>query len=412
MARIWTAGAESADLNQNGIERVASFGAAASTIVSAAARSGLLGWRCASGAGNATSFISSNVGQSGVIYARAYLRFTDLPASTVIVMRFGTGTATFYYSARLTSLGKLQLFEDTGGTQVGSDSAATIVTGQWYRIEMFHSSYLNTPDSVELRLDGVTVASQTAEVQSTAPVAFQVGWIDAPGANKTLDIDDMCMNDDSGADQNTWPGDGNVVLLLPTSDNARAALWTGGAGGTTNLFDAVDNTPPVGTATETNTTQIEHAGGAAGSTDAYDANMTTYTAAGVGATDTITLVQLIAVHGEDIATGTKLLAFSIVSNPAVASSGNVTAGNDAGALGTYPTNWTIHRGTVSYAPTVTKGTAPVMRALRPETATRVASVCFMGILVEYVPPVAAGRPMTFDDGRTFNRGMAFSGGMR
>jgi hypothetical protein len=118
--------------------------------------------------------------------------------------------------------------------------------------------------------------------------------------------------------------------------------------------------------------------------------MTSYAVAGIVAGDLINAIRYFIVHGEDVATGTKLLNFSLVSNPAAASGiANFTAGNDAGLLGTYGALWTTTYNTIVASPSVAVGTSPVMRVVRPETATRVASVCFMGMYVEYTPAVAA-----------------------
>jgi len=275
--------------------------------------------------------------------------------------------------------------------------SAALSLNTWYLLELECKVVTGggAASTVRARINGVQFASSTTtNAGSVAPTRLEFG-INFTSATTVIYVDDVALNDSTGGSQNTYAGAGRVALLLPTSDNARAALWTAGLGGTTSLFDAVNNAPPIGVAaaSETNLTQIKHAGGAAGTTDAYDANMTTYTAAGVATGGTITLVQAVGADGEEVATGTKLLAYSVVSNPAIATSGNVSAGADAGIEGTYPSLWAVHRGTVSYAPTVTLGTAPVMRVVRPETAARLPDVAFMGMLVEYVPPVAVSDPI-------------------
>lgn len=330
-----------------------------------------------------TTAITLTTGVS--LYTRGHYFFTALPSSASATIMQYSGTA--LVSVRLTSGGKLQLWNDTGTpAQIGSDSVSTITTGLYYRIELRVQWASGSVDIAELQLNGFSVASASnlalSDTNTTTSSSF--GWITSPGAANTLYLDDISINDSSGSAQNSWCGEGNIVNLFPTSDNARATLWTGGAGGTTNLFDAVNNTPPTGTATETDATQIEHAGGAAGSTDAYDANMTTYLAAGIQVNDPIILIQPVIVHGEDSATGTKLLTFSVVSNPAISAIANFAAGADVGALGTHPISWTRTLGTTSYVPSITLGTAPVMRVTRPETASRVASVDAMTMIVEYV----------------------------
>jgi hypothetical protein len=387
MARITTAGAESQDVGGGvNVERmVATVGSVA--VSATQVRSGTRSYKCDSGGSNQATYVAFNTsGVSGTVaFIRACFYFeTSLPGSTITIGDW------LGVHVRLTSGGKLQVTRIDDAVQWGSDSSVTIAAGQWYRIELkYDGTAASGSRVVELRVDGTTEVSASNVTDNFTSGNTGTGWRAAPGANKVLYFDDFAYNDATGSDQNSWPGDGKVVLLLPISDNARDTLWTGGAGGTTNLWDAVNNTPPVGTATETNTTQIEHAGGAAGTTDRYDANMTTYATAGIGASDTINLVLFVEADGEDIATGSKLLNFEVLSNPAIASPGNITAGDNVGALGTYPINWSARFSPPVYNPSVTVGTSPVMRVRRPETASRVASVCFMGMYVDYTPAAAA-----------------------
>jgi len=273
---------------------------------------------------------------------------------------------------RLNSTGTLGIYLQN--TLIGT-TATTLSLDTWYWIGI----RVVTGSSVEwLQIDGVDAGVVGSATVTTIHSNF--GFFDASGPQAAADAywDDILL------DNASFVAPSKIVTLSPISDNARATLWTGGAGGTTSLFEAVNNEPPVGTATETNTTQIEHAGGAAGTTDAYDANMTSYSTAGIAAADTVTALQYSIIHGEDINTGTKLLNFSIVSNPTQASGiANFAAGADAGALGTFPSTWTRAQNTLVESPAVTKGTSPVMRVVRPETASRVASVCYMEIAVAY-----------------------------
>ena len=373
-------------------------------------------------------------------------------------------------------------------TQIGS--SVSIGSG-WYWIGVRAVTGTSVPF---LQVDGVTVVTGTATVSAWSGNIGYSGT-ETPLNTASIDIDDIIV-DDAG-----FLAPSKVALLLPISDNARATLWTGGVGGTTSLYDAVNNTPPAGSATESNTTQIEHAGGAAGTTDAYDANMTTYTTAGVGATDKVIALQGVIVWGEDIQTGTKLLSYEGVSNPAWTgeSSIDVSTGHGSGAVGTYATGadgWnergagivtsappivtgtaslgashgpvavcidstntyvyvvnntantveqiqisdmtvtgtvdrtghnpyavcidsndtyvyvanynanTVEQIQIAFVP-VARGTSPVMRVVRPETASRVASVCFMGIYVAWtVEPLrsfAQARAQIAASGATTNR---------
>lgn len=549
MARLGFGGAETAD------DTLEVLNVAASTPIydTVTVRSGTYSYKFDSTAGNVATFNQlTNTSILGrTYYFRQYYHYTNAPSSDTAILAVQS-SGTVIYAVRLTTGALLQLWKHTnpGGvdSQIGSSSAA-LTASQWYRIELkFKVNSGSNDDDVELRLDGVTVASETgATVTTVAWTDILWGWVTAPGASKVCRSDDWALNDDQGSNQNSWPGDAKVVLLVGLSDKVRPALWTGGAGGTTNLWDAVNNKPPIGTATETDLTQIEHAGSAAGSvgneyvttlptyasmglsdgggygiplplgedtnsvnlgtvagnarqamsfvargstisqiavnlaksgvpsdnlevaiqadsagspsgTDLalatiagttlttslaryvlnfassfaltngttywvvfrrsgavgadsyvinssqlgdssafvykqYDSSVPSWTAfAGTyigfflisGAQDTINAMFAFMAHGEDIATGTKLLALRPWFNP-FGSTANVSAGGDVGALGTYPTNWAINRRNIIYNPDYDAANAPQLSVTRPETASRVASVCFMGVMVEYVP---------------------------
>lgn len=299
-------------------------------------------------------------------YHRFYVRLTVLPASS---RQLWGDLASWHI--KINSSGTLSLFD--GATSKGTSLQSLTDTTKWYRVELFIGI-----SSQEIRIEGTTEVSASDSI--TIAYNMRFGSEDTVAATYTAYFDDYAR------DSSTFPGEGSVALLIPISDNARDTLWTGGVGGTTSLFDAVNNTPPIGTATETDLTQIEHAGGAAGTTDRYDANMTTYSTAGITAAHVIKTLYPFMWTGEDIATGNKILTFEIFSNPAVGSGhANFNVAPSSGALGTWPTGWWMASGPITSSPSVTLGTSPVMRVIRPETVSRVASVCFMGIYVEYAP---------------------------
>lgn len=302
---------------------------------------------------------------TGTTNLRFYIRFTALPAT---VRRAFIGTASVYH-VDINPNGTIQGYN--GGSAVGSPSTTALTdTTRWYCIELEKSG-----TTWRIYIDGVLESSGTANQSMPALIGAQSIEADS----FTAYIDDLSYDADS------YIGPGRVVLLKPISDNARATLWTGGAGGTTNLWDAVNNTPPIGQQSETNLTQIEHAGGAAGTTDAYDANMTSYRDAGIGPYDKINAVYPMIWCGEDAATGTKTLSFIILSNPTTSEDYNFDVAPTSGALGTFPTGWWAKGNPMGSGTNINKNVSPVMRVIRPETATRVASVCFMGIYVDYTP---------------------------
>ncbi len=319
MTRLWTAGLEANDNTLEGIDT--SVPAVFSTAV---VRSGTYAAICDSGAGNTAKSFRVLTSQFSLAlnrfyYLRAYLYFTALPSSTVGVLVWGTN----FYEVHLTSAGKLRLIWAGTPAQIGSDSVATIATGTWYRVELAFKLGTGALDAAELRLDGVSVASESGTNRSdTLPTTLNAGWLSAPGASKICYVDDVALNNDQGSVQNSWPGSEKIVLLTPTSDFSRA-VWTGGAGGTTNLYDAVNNTPPIGTATETNLTQIEHAGSSPG--DYYVARTPTLATNGLTDSGHVGIVNLsttpqTAVNVGDVAAGGALgntsIAVSFVARAA------------------------------------------------------------------------------------------------
>lgn len=335
---------------------------------------------------------------SSTYYCRVYMCFGTTPGGTVRVIDCGSTATTNGVGVRITAAGKVQFFNNVAGTQIGSDSAATIAFdgATWYRFEIQITTNA-TPQitSCELRLDGTTVAS-TSGLTVAAGTVFAFGWIAAPGANQVCYADDVAVNDSTGANNNTWPGDGKVVLLKPISDSAVGSGWTDDAASGTNIWDAVANTPPQGIADTTGSTGLHQIRNASSNSASYDANLTSYTTAGVGASDTVNVVEPFVVVGSPVATGGKSGSFGIPSNPTIANrafTGGTSTSTffwNGSAAGTYLSGWRYEVGTITETPTVTLGTSPVARlTITGGTASRIAMSCFMGMYVDYTPAVVS-----------------------
>ena len=399
MARLFTGGFESRGAVA-GLEGTRSGAGSTPTFDTTNPRSGLVALKCDSGATNSSSFatipggIATSVVPNGTTaYYRAHFMVPALPASTAQIMSAG-GAAQL--RVRLTPAGNLQLFDAVNAVQIGSDSVATVAVGTWFRVEVALRLETGATDYAELLLDGASVASSsTLALSDTAGnYVMSAGWVLAtapPGANTVVYVDDCAINDDTGADQNSWPGEGCVVTLFPKADSARGANWLAGAGGTTNLFAAVDNAPPVGVAvgSATDTSQVKNA--AKDTTGLYDTAVEAYDVAvasgggGLATADTVTLVQPVAAVGPGGSTAITH-GLAAASNPVIAEATLATA---ATAAGTFPTGWSALRGTVTYAPSVTRSTRPVLRLRKGTSSTTAAMACLMGLLVEYVPAVVA-----------------------
>lgn len=314
-------------------------------------------------------------------YTRFYLRVTVLP----------TVTARHIYGSGLP--GNVGLFLGTDGSLqlITSDSAvvavsSTLLTNSstWYRVEFLsdYSVSVTGSDTV-LKVDGVSSLALSTVTGGAYSMGTIIGCLDSLSGTYTAYVDDFAQ------DNANFPGPGAGLLSLPVSDNARGG-WTAGAGGTTNLFDAVNNKPPVGVAaaSATNTSQIKSATNSA--TDNCDLNMQSYTTIGIPAGSTINGVVLVVATGEEIATGLKNGAIKIVSNPAQSvEDSTLVFGGDAGAQGTYPTLWNVYTGSAQSGAGVTLGTSPVARIGKRTATTRIVSCCYIGMNVDYTPPSGA-----------------------
>lgn len=325
---------------------------------------------------------------------RCYIQVASRPATTARSILGSTVTASCI-NIRLNPSGTLAVF--VGSTLQGTSTTALTDTTRWYRIEWWNLAGTAVPI---LRIDGVNEVTGNPTNASGAEIC---------GCDDTVADAFTVYYDDYAIDNTTWPGAGSVVLSVPISDNARGG-WTAGAGGTTNLWDAVNNTPPIGVAaaSATNTSQIKNA--VSSTTDNCDFNMQSYTTAGVPAGSTINHVQAFCVHGEQVGTATKAGALLIVSNPVQSAEDVFTAyGGDLGAEGTYPTNWSLMSGGNQAAPSVTLGTSPVVRVGKRTATTRVTDICFVGLYIDYTPPAAASAPIPgiLSVRQSVNRGASF-----
>lgn len=335
-----------------------------SAISQVQARTGTSSVRCNPASG-ASGSISITTATNSVQHFGLFI--ATLPSITRLI-----AGATAAASLRLTSTGQIGAYD--ASTQIGT-TTTTFVTGQWYWISFRFSTTF-----------GTTLAVNGA-VEITGASSFEnggtLGFTGTEPSAADIYIDDVIV--DSGS----FLGPSKVAQLLPTADSARSAGWVGGAGGTTSLFDAVNNNPPVGVAdTGTNTSQIRNA--TAEANGSYDATMTTYSAAGLVSSDTVVAVQAGTVTAAPVVTSAKQGTVGVVSNPTIANVA-LAAGGTAGAFwsgvagGTFPTGWKTSFGTVSSLPSVTLGTAPVMRITQVTSSTRIADVCAMWMYVAYTP---------------------------
>ncbi len=409
MARLFHSGAEidasgSTAAQNAGPDGLRNVTNGALTRDTAVFRSGLASWKFDSTGSNGTAFCTTPITYTDgrTYFARVYLNSTLVSGATKEILGFGAigaGIAVYYSTTGTVGL--------IANNNLQTPESAAINDGAWHRIELSATATATGNWTAgELRVDGISIATFSGSFTRGGSTQFFWGWSLQPGASKVINMDDLAVNDSTGSANTTFPGSGKVLLLSPTADSAVGTGWTLGTGTaiSSNGFGSVDNTPPTGVAdlaVGSDPKQIRNASNNANVN--YDATMTTYTAAGVTAGDTINAVIPWTATAAPVSTSAKQGTVGVASNPAIT---NIALGatGTSGAFwsglagGTYGAGWKWSPGTVTELPAVTLGTAPVMRITQVTASTRIAVVCAMFIYVDLTPPSSLiQQPCNFQD---------------
>lgn len=307
--------------------------------------------------------------------ATFFLRIASLPiANSVLILCGTTNSDTF----TLNSNGTVTL--DAFGSGSVTSSNAFTADGLWHFV-VWDNGW-NSGAGRRLYVDSTEWASDSTITSATNAIRF--GRDTATVGTYDIYIARLTVYDGPIPSPSTLRVS-QQKLLIPTAGNS-ANSWVNGGGGTGNISGAVDNIPPIGAAASTDGTKIKNA--ASGGNLDYTATLQSYSAAGIPAGSIINAVQAICNDGEEVATSTKAGAIWCASNPAQsAGTGTFDFGNDVGALATFPTNWKTHFGVVTESPSVTLATAPTLTVRKTSSTTRVVDVDFMGLYVDYTPPL-------------------------
>lgn len=219
----------------------------------------------------------ANAAQSNKFWFRTYLRIADDPSANTYIMQIGSG-ASGKISVQLTTTSTLQLRNEEDNTNIGSASSA-LSTNTWYRIEVYVDTTTLSSTDAELRLDGASVSSSTAE--NLAAGIDRLTWGSSASGTTDLYFDDIAINDSTGRAVDNWPGEGRLVHMQPNADGSNTA-WTGDPSDT-NDYDDVDEVTP-NDSTDFIRSQTNN--------QLDDNNLESASNAGIGANDAIKLVSL------------------------------------------------------------------------------------------------------------------------
>lgn len=333
MARMWTCGfelqsatalVETQDVNTVG---------GAPSVSTSIHRGGAASLRVTPTAG--TSYVEHQL-TSGVVmrtFHRFYLYIAALPAADCNI--FGIGQSGYFPGMiRLKTDGSLILRDDQTGLDLGSATSA-LSLGQWYRIEADFNDVTGTITSgvsaFKLYIDGTLASDQMCSNIN----GFSRVRAGALQSANSLDIyiDDIAVNDTTGAAQTGLPGPGTVVHLRPAGagDNNLFATVVGGTAGAANNYTRVSEVTP-DDATSYNSTV------ATGTTTIDDFAVSSPTTAGIGASDAITLVAVGARIGSNATT-----AASIVTRIKGQAAGTVS---ESASTSVNVNGWSTHKAAV------------------------------------------------------------------
>lgn len=264
-------------------------------------------------------------------------------------------------------------------TQLDDGSAPALELDEWYQAELdlntntgvgsnkewTHARIMRDADhAVMFEVDDLV--NHTTGSPSGYAYIGRINIVTGESTPPIIWATDVIWMDNQGSYNTTRPtGLTFVNYAKPTADVTRM-VWQGGAGGTTNLWDGVDNVPPAGLNTETNASQIEHLGGGT-SADDYDADCQTFkVAGGMGPRDTVLGAVAFTRHAEDASSGTKTGHVEGVQNPAITAA-TFNFGDDGGGNGDEPTGWRTKATAIYETPTISATATPRARIRRTST---------------------------------------------
>ena len=380
MARLYTGGAELGHAQADGLIVVAT-----PTIDAAVKRTGLASFKAAA----VNTYHQRTF--AGVLdrayFFRAYFQVPTNPTGLHRPFTICTSTGTIIAIIEMVN-GTNRLRVLNGAAAVQGTGTTALVAGTWHRVEVTLSVPTAGNATVELRVDGTTEVSGSFALGNTAPAQFRFGISGGnAGGLAAVYHDDVAINDDQGAEQNSWPGEGAVYALHPASDPGTGtanANWTKPGGATTNRHTSVGNSPPIYLADSTLAADDEKfLRNPANALSQLELTLQDYDVAGVPSGEAITLVQPVAGLGSPTSTDTAG-AIEGVSNPAVASKALTTFDN--GIASATAATWPRADGNVTYNPAVARGTGPVLR-LQRAAAARTVMVNMMALVVETTPSI-------------------------
>lgn len=240
MARIWMTGFEHQSLAVFGL------GTTGASINTSTVRNGAASMNLGNATGNAVAALPSAVSE---IYFRLGYRPTGNLGGTRAIFQVldpnGEDHIQFQISAAKARL--MRGVSGGGGTELDIGASAVFSLDAWHLVEGW-CLIDTTSGEVEMRVDGVNVASFSGDTQGDGASGittdrFRLGGSDSFSSTASDYYDDVAINDTSGSDNTSWIGEGKVVKMAPNGAGDSTDLSRGGSDSGAN-WSQVEEVPP------------------------------------------------------------------------------------------------------------------------------------------------------------------------
>ena len=240
MTRLFTDGAEMQDLNF--WDSWTSFNAVTVANASPAPFASAYYYRV--GSSGAENFLARSFPSLTEMYWRGRVNTYVGGGSIANALRIAFLKKTTTYIGGLTLDAARHWCTYTGVSTLFEDSGIVCNANQWYLVEMYYKM-ANAPDGqITVKIDGTQILNLTGDTKPGADANFDnISHESRNSGTEVLCLDDMALNDTTGAIDNSWCGDGIIGKIYPSgSGTVNNFLNSGSTSGSSN-YTYVDEYP-------------------------------------------------------------------------------------------------------------------------------------------------------------------------
>lgn len=179
--------------------------------------------------------------------SEAYFRVALYPVYTNWNIFLADSSDTALMQVRGSIDGYIQYY--IGNTLIATTNGATY-SGGWDLVE-FHYKMADSGGRIEIKLNGLQIADFTGDTKPNSSTTFNriyLGTTSTSLGYAQVYYDDVAINDTTGTEDNSWCGDGHIVLYRPNSSGSVTMLM-GSDGNQIDNYLLIDDMPSDGDST-------------------------------------------------------------------------------------------------------------------------------------------------------------------